>query len=90
MSHNCKHYGKWAILSPVETTSRSLMDKLRKDDELKNLLSNCVLEAELSYAELSGEDKEIADEAWEEHKSVCDECVNNPCPKYCKQNVLDA
>lgn len=76
---HCKHYGKWALLRPKDKSSRGDIKTLKETDDLKGFLGKMVLERELPYDLLSDEDREVADEAWEEHQEVCSECVNHPC-----------
>lgn len=55
------------------------MENLRATDDLKHLISNTIVDEELWYDELSDEQRKEADETWENHKKVCDECYDNPC-----------
>jgi len=75
---HCKH-GKYALLLPVETTNSELMKNLRATGDIKDFLSNSILEKEVYYEELCAEDRVVADQAWADHRADCDECYDNPC-----------
>lgn len=83
--HKCKHYGEYGVFSPVETTPSEAINKLKNDDNLKSFLMGCQYEGSLSYHELSDENKMVADDMWEGHKLICEECSLMRCSEHCGQ-----